>query len=159
MEYFLSKNTKPKIFNVKPKKMESFTPLSKDTFIKARIKAFITDMFLINMPILYITTYLVLGGKDEFLQSQMAHMVAEGLYMWICILFFYFSAQTPGFRYAQIAIISSSGEKASFLQAILFELLAIVGILGFVFAPKKPTLNERLARVRVVYKKNPNIKY
>lgn len=32
-------------------------------YASERIKAFITDMFMINMPLLYLTTYVFLDGK------------------------------------------------------------------------------------------------
>ena len=35
-----------------------------------RIKAFITDMFLIMMPIMYLTTYVIMDGKDSFQSSE-----------------------------------------------------------------------------------------
>ena len=35
-----------------------------------RLKAFITDMFMINMPLLYLTTYVFLDGKEAFTHNQ-----------------------------------------------------------------------------------------
>lgn len=35
-------------------------------YASERIKAFITDMFMINMPLLYLTTYVFLDGKEDF---------------------------------------------------------------------------------------------
>ena len=34
--------------------------------IPSRIKAFIVDMFMIMMPLAYLTTYIFMDGKDDF---------------------------------------------------------------------------------------------
>jgi len=39
--------------------------------IWARAKASIIDLFIIGMPVFYISTYLVLGGKEAFLNNQL----------------------------------------------------------------------------------------
>jgi len=45
--------------------------------IWARVKAFIIDLFIIGMPVFYISTYLVLGGKEDFLNNQLAIFVVK----------------------------------------------------------------------------------
>ena len=54
----------------------------------ARVKAFIIDLFIIGMPIFYISTYLVLGGKEEFLNNQLAIFVVNSIISFIMCLFF-----------------------------------------------------------------------
>lgn len=81
---------------------------SKNNFLGARLKAFITDIFLINMPILYFTTYVILGGKESFQNNQIAILCCGLIYAFILVLFFYFSGQTPGFRYAEIMLVRDS---------------------------------------------------
>ena len=49
-------------------------------FFSQRIKALITDMFMIYMPIMYVITYLVLGGKDELQNTQLGPLIAVSLY-------------------------------------------------------------------------------
>ena len=39
-----------------------------------RIKAFITDMFMIYAPILYVIAYLVMDGKEDF----QAYLIVKG---------------------------------------------------------------------------------
>jgi len=45
--------------------------------IWARVKASIIDLFIIGMPVFYISTYLVLGGKEAFLNNQLAIFVVN----------------------------------------------------------------------------------
>ncbi|STQ86119.1 RDD family protein [Helicobacter muridarum] len=75
-------------------------------FLIERLKAFITDIFLINMPILYITTYVILDGKQSLLDNQIAIAICTSCYCVIIFFFLWRFGQTPGFRYAEIAIVS-----------------------------------------------------
>lgn len=142
---------------------------SKYNFLSARLKAFITDMFLLNMPILYITTYIFLQGKEDFLQNQMAIFLCEGLYCFSLFLFFVIKGQTPGFRYAEIMLCSDSSvsDKDSgvekppkawqvfvFIVVWLIELCFFLWIFAFMRKDKK-TLHEIVSKTHIIYKPNP----
>lgn len=87
--------------------------------IADRIKAFITDMFMIYIPILYIITYGVMGGKDEFQASQFGPMVGVILYGLIDALFIYKTGQTPGKKAYDIQVVDlATRQKLSFLKAL-----------------------------------------
>lgn len=73
--------------------------------VNERVKAFITDMFMINMPLLYLTTYVFLDGKEAFTHNQTVIFVCTLGYGIITSLFFAFSSQTPGYRYMRIKLI------------------------------------------------------
>ena len=45
-----------------------------------KIKGFITDLFMIYTPILYIITYLILNGKEAFQASASAQFAGVLLY-------------------------------------------------------------------------------
>lgn len=113
-----------------------------------RIKAFITDMFMVNMPLLYFTTYVFLDGKESFLHNQNVILACSLIYGVVLSLFFTFSSQTPGYRYVGLRLVhfhkentesSSSiaskdvnecneGEsKISFLRAFIRYILWIFG--------------------------------
>ena len=100
--------------------MDKVTPLMQ------RFKAFITDMFMIMMPILYVTTYLVLDGKDEFQMSQDARWVTMALFGLIVILFWKFLGQTPGMRAYDLKVLNADGTPITFIGAFLRYLLFIV---------------------------------
>lgn len=141
------------------KKLDS-KKLSSNLNLILRLKAFLTDIFLINMPILYITTYVVLDGKDNFLNNQLAIGICVFLYCFILFLFLNFSAQTPGFRYAQIALASNDDNKLKVSQVILFIILWIIEI-AFVlpiiiyFTRKdRRSFHELISNTKIIYKEN-----
>lgn len=135
---------------------------SKYNFLGARLKAFLTDMFLLNMPILYITTYVFLQGKEDFLGNQLAIFACEMLYCCVLFLFFVWKGQTPGFRYAEIMLSSADNpgmpprawQVALFLVVWLFELCFFLWIVALLRKDKK-TLHELASNTQIIYKENP----
>ena len=98
---------------------------SKQTFPYAtnadKIKAFITDSFLLAMPIFYAVIYAIFGGREAFASN----MVLGWLYILgplgiIIILFYFISGQTPGMKAYDIKVINNNtGEKPNVLLATL----------------------------------------
>lgn len=114
--------------------------------IGARAKAFVADLFLIGMPIFYLTTYVFLGGKDDFLHNQTAIFAANLAIGLICCAFFAVKAQTPGYRSQNIYLIDlRTGRKLSFVRVLLryvYFLVAGASIVGLVLCFfRKDTLN------------------
>ena len=114
-----------------------------------RVKAFIIDMFVILMPILYFTTYVVL--------SIAACNAAFGLIM---CLFFSIGAQTPGYKAQQIYLINlQNGRKIGFLHAILRYVcfvvagFSIVGLLLCFLRKDRLNLHDILTHSAAVCKK------
>ena len=123
--------------------VDSGTPKSKRRLpyasIGAKTKAFITDAFMLLMPIMYVVSYLVFDGLKDFAQHR-----GEG---WLYILipnfivvsiFFWKSGQTPGCRAYSIELVDDkTGKKAHPLAIALryyFELLSMVTIVGLVMS-------------------------
>ena len=128
--------------------------------IPDRIKAFITDMFMIYVPILYIITYVVLGGKDEFQASDIAPFVGVLLYGIIYVVFLYKSGQTPGKRaYTMRVVDAKTHEKISLNQAILrfigFLLSAtiLIGLIFPFYRKDKRSLHDLIANTVVLAEK------
>ncbi len=101
-----------------------------------RIKAFITDMFMIYIPLLYIITYVVLDGKDSFQDSVAGQFFGVFIYGVIYALFVAKTGQTPGKKAYTIKIVDvKTGEKVSFLRgflrfvAFLFTATTFLGLL------------------------------
>lgn len=126
--------------------------------IPARIKAFITDTFLITTPIFYITIYLIMGSGDIF-----SHNKAYG---WIIIFSAHFIAvmsfwlkkgQTPGLKAYEGKIVDcKSKKKISILQAFVRYMMTLLTILSFIgiFLPflrkDKKTLQDLLSNTCVI---------
>jgi len=129
----------------------------------ARIKAFITDMFMIMMPIMYITTYIIMDGKDDFQASDMAHWITMAVYGSIIIAFWVFKGQTPGFKaYDIILVDDKTQQKLGVVKATLRYILFIfsaVSIIGFLlpfFRKDKKTFQDLVMQTSVIDDKNTN---
>lgn len=118
-------------------KQEDEKQLHIDATYVDRVKAFITDMFMIYIPILYIITYLVLDGKDSFQASGVGQLIGVSLYALIYSIFLSISGQTPGKKAYTIRVVDAKTyKKLSFIRAlwrfIAFLISATIGI-GLLF--------------------------
>jgi len=114
-----------------------------------RIKAFITDLFMIYAPILYIITYVFMGGKDEFQGSQLAPFVGVSLYAIIYTVLVSKFGQTPGKKAYEIKIVDAkTGEllnySRSFCRFVLFLLNAatLLGLFVQFYRKDNRTLHD-----------------
>ena len=117
--------------------------------IWARAKAFVIDLFIIGMPIFYATTYLVLDGKEAFLNNQLAIFVVNSIISFIMCLFFSIKAQTPGYKAQEIHLINlKTGRKLSFFHTILRQIcfafagFSILGLCLCFFRKDKLNLHD-----------------
>lgn len=126
----------------------------------ARLRAFLVDIFMINMPILYITTYLILGSKEAFLASQIAHFICFMLYGVILSAFFAISSQTPGYKYAQIALLNNNGKKVNFMLSLIRFIIfcaSLALIFGFVFPffrKDRACFHDIICKTKVIFLPN-----
>jgi uncharacterized RDD family membrane protein YckC len=129
--------------------------------IITRIKAFVTDMFMLMMPIMYVATYIILSGKDEFQGSEIARWLTMFLYGLIVILFWTKKGQTPGYKAYSIKVIDSlTKENISFLRAtfryILF-IVSAVSIFGAIlpfFRKDRKTFQDLMTNTCVILEEN-----
>lgn len=121
------------------KKTKPTKPKSPSFFL--RIKAFIIDLFMIYMPILYMTTYLILGGKEQFQGSQWAIFGCVLLYGIIDSLFCSIASQTPGMRAQGLILQTQNHCKPNFFLALMRFLLWLFS-LGFMFGFIFPFLRK-----------------
>jgi len=128
--------------------------------IGSRIKAFIVDMFMIMMPIMYVTTYLIMDGKDDFQGSDEARWITAGVFGLIVILFWIIKGQTPGYKaYAIKLVDSDTKEKVSLIKAVLryfvFLISATTIILSLFpfFRKDKKTIQDILTKTTVIQTK------
>lgn len=128
----LKKQSKQKL--QKNQKKSVTLPFAKMT---DKIKAFITDMFMIYMPILYVLTYVVMGGKDEFQESTLAPFIGVALYAVIYSILLAKFAQTPGKKAYNIKVVDKKTLKnISFFRALLryfFFLVSATILIGLVY--------------------------
>ncbi|MBD3791276.1 MAG: RDD family protein [Campylobacterales bacterium] len=125
-----------------------------------KVKAFITDSFMLLMPIMYIVFYLVMGGREAFGEDKLTGWISILVPLVIVqTLFLAKTAQTPGYRAYNLRLIDeSTGEKPSFF-IILFRnlcaLLSFFSIIGWVmmfFRKDRKTLHDLLSHTAVITK-------
>ena len=99
----------------------------------ARLKAFITDSFMLVMPLMYIVFYLVFGGREGFAE----HKFTGWLYIilplvMIQIIFMIKSGDTPGLRAYRLKVVDvHTRERASNAKIVYRQLLSILSLVLF----------------------------
>ncbi len=136
-------------------------PLEHYASVGLKIKAFLTDSFMLVLPIMYIVFYLIMGSRESFADNM--------LMGWIYILvplvivqsiFFYRTGQTPGYRAYELTLIDEKTQERPSLFTIVFRnIAAILSLLSFLgwalmfFRKDNKTLHDLLSETAVVYKK------
>lgn len=126
-----------------------------------KIKAFLTDAFMLLMPIMYIVFYVIMDGREDFAAHKMLGWSAILLPLVIVqTLFMYPAGQTPGYRAYNITLIDENTKEKPSLFVILFRnLAAILSLLTFAgwalmfFRKDNKTLHDLLSATAVVNKK------
>ena len=129
----------------------------KNAYIIHRVKAFIVDMFMIYIPILYIITYVFMGGKDDFQSSELAPFLGTILYGLIYAIFLSRSGQTPGKKAYEIKVVDSKTlEKIGFFRALLrffafiFTATTLLGLFLPLLRKDYKMLHDILANTSIV---------
>ncbi len=122
-----------------------------------RIKAFITDMFMIYIPILYIITYIFMDGAADFQDSQLAPLLGVSIYGLVYAVLLAKYGQTPGKKAYHIKVINSkTHENISYFMAFirffafLFTATTLLGLLLPLYREDKKSLHDILASTVVV---------
>ena len=122
-----------------------------------RIKAFITDMFMIYMPIMYFITYIVLNGKEDFQESQLAPLIAVIIYALIYAIFLTKFGQTPGKKAYDLKVVDDkTGNFIGFFKSLfryfMFLLTAstVIGIFIPFYRKDKKALHDLICNTLVV---------
>jgi uncharacterized RDD family membrane protein YckC len=117
-----------------------------------RIKALITDLFMIYIPILYIITYVFMDGKDDFQASQTAPLIGVILYGLIYSVLLSIFGQTPGKKAYNIQVVDSKTyQRIVIFRAVwrffafLFTATTLLGLFLPLFRDDKKALHDILS--------------
>jgi len=125
-----------------------------------KIKAFLTDSFMLMMPILYVVIYFIMGGREGFAEDKILGWV----YIFIPLvivqtLFMIKTSQTPGYRAYNLEIIDEQTGKKPTAFIILFRnlcaVLSFFSFFGWVmmfFRKDAKTLHDLLSRTAIIQK-------
>jgi|GEM_PF-2364604 len=92
-----------------------------------RAKAFLIDIFLLYVPVLYVC-YFVLGSKEAFLGNQAVIFACSAFFGVVQALFLSTKAQSPGLKAYDLYLIDAKkGRKLSFLRVILRYIVFLIG--------------------------------
>jgi len=126
-----------------------------------KIKAFITDAFMLLLPILFGVFYLVMDGREDFEK----HMLMGWVYILVPLvivqtIFMHKTGQTPGYRAYNITLIDeNTKEKPSLLIIIFRNLAAILSLFTLIgwalmfFRKDNKTLHDLLSATAAANKK------
>ena len=110
---------------------------------------------MIYMPILYITTYAILGSKEALWANQGAIFACVAVYGIITSAIFAHNGQSPGYVYAKIMLKKDNGRAIGFATAFVrFVIFCIsFGIIVGLFVPfvrkDRRFLHDLALKVRV----------
>lgn len=140
----------------KPKKIFKYPYARAST----KIKAFLTDSFMLMMPILYVVIYFIMGGREGFAE----HRAMGWVYIFVPLviiqtLFMIKTAQTPGYRAYNIQIIDEqTGEKPTPFIILFRNLCAVltastlIGWMFMFFRKDRKSLHDVLSRTAIIDK-------
>ncbi len=124
-----NKNTSTK----KEKKLIESSPLS------TRLRAFLTDTFLITTPILYIVIYLIMGSGEAFSEDRIkGWSIILVIHLLIIIFFWFVKGQTPGLKAYELKIVDAlTKNRISFVQSLIRYSATIFVVVSFflIFLP------------------------
>jgi len=127
----------------------------------AKVKAFLTDAFMLVMPIMYIVFYLIMGGRESFAEQKALGWIYILIPLVIVqTLFMFKTGQTPGYRAYTLTVINeSTGKKPSLFITLFRNLSAILSLFTFFgwlmmfFRKDHKTLHDLLSGTAVIIKK------
>ena len=122
-----------------------------------RVKAFITDTFMLLVPLLYVVFYLIMGSREEFAE----HMLAGWAYVFvphffIIVSFWFFKGQTPGYKAYGIKLVDNSLQRPSLLQLIIryfafaLSTILVAGLFLAIARKDKKTLHDMISGTMLI---------
>ena len=127
-----------------------------------RIKAFLTDTFMILMPIMYIIIYLGFGTLQKAGQNKALVWLLIFLFLGIIVCFLYSKkGQTPGLKAYQLKIIDlKTKQNPSFFKAFLrffifsVEFITILPLFFALITKNKQGIHDILTNTAIIYEKS-----
>ncbi len=145
------------------KNNEIFSPIvktSKDDLasLPSRLKAFLTDTFLITTPILYLVIYLIMGSGAEFAENRaLGWGIIFGVHAIIILIFWLKNGQTPGLKAYDIKLVdNTTKQRVSVMQVLiryittLFAVISIFLLFVPFFNKDKKTFQDILSNTTII---------
>jgi uncharacterized RDD family membrane protein YckC len=132
--------------------------MTKNASVLTQIKAVITDLFMLVMPLMYISIYLILGGREGFAQNMALGWIYILLpYLVISIIFLLKTGQTPGLKAYEIKMVNSKDNKNMTISQVIvrqsLSLLITMSIIGLFlpfFRKDNKTIQDIIASTTII---------
>ena len=133
-----------------------------DALLMDRFKAFLTDTFMVMMPLMYFVSYVVIGSLAQFATNKLlgwSYILVPHII--ITIAFWYYKGQTPGLKAYELSLVdATTGDRPSIFSLVnryLFTTFSLMFILPL-FVPylnkKRKTLQDIVSNTCI--KNTPN---
>ena len=127
--------------------------------LSTRLRAFLTDTFLITTPILYIVIYLIMGSGEAFSEDRIKGWSIILVVHLILITFFWFvKNQTPGLKAYDLKIVDSlSKGRISLIQSLIRYTATLFAVVSFflMFLPfirkDKKTFQDLISNTIIIH--------
>jgi len=115
----------------------------KNSSLMLRFKSFLTDTFMLTMPLMYIVTYLVMGSLEDFSsQKALGWFYIMLPHFLLVTSLWLFKRQTPGMKAYDLYIVDSiTGQKPSIISIINRYIFTTISI-AFIFTMFIPFFNK-----------------
>jgi len=136
------------------KKTDQTKTIRRRATLGNRLKAAITDSFMLVMPLMYIVFYLVFGGREGFEQHKLLGWIYILIPLIIIQVIFMSRSkegQTPGMRAYNLALVDLKTQKKPLTGVILYrQMLTLLSLVTFgwmtlFFRKDHRTLHELLS--------------
>ncbi|WP_368031417.1 RDD family protein [Arcobacter sp. s6] len=144
------KQNRVKERNVLNSKIKS--PKSDLASLGSRLKAFLTDTFLITTPILYIVIYLVMGSGEEFAQNRsLGWGIIFAIHASIILIFWLKNGQTPGLKAYDIKLVDSiTKQRVSVIQVLIRYITTLFAVIS-IFLLFLPFFNKDKKTIQDIF--------
>jgi len=127
--------------------------------LSVRLRAFLTDTFLITTPILYIVIYLIMGSGEAFSEDRVKGWSIILVVHLILIIFFWFvKGQTPGLKAYELKIVDTlSKDRISLFQSLVRYASTLFAVVSFflLFLPfirkDKKTFQDLISKTIIIH--------
>ena len=128
------------------------SPKSDLASLGLRLKAFLTDTFLITTPILYIVIYLIMGSGEDFAQNRsLGWGIIFAVHASIILIFWLKNGQTPGLRAYEIKLVDSiTKQRVSVIQVLIRYVTTLFAVVS-IFLLFLPFFNKDKKNIQYIF--------
>ena len=134
------------------------SPKSDLASLPSRLKAFLTDTFLITTPIFYIVIYLIMGSGAQFAENRaLGWGIIIGVHAIIILIFWLKNGQTPGLKAYDLKLVDNlTKQRVSVIQVLirytttLFAVVSVFLLFTPFFNKDKKTFQDILSNTTII---------